>query len=63
MNQTIELLPQREALAFDIFRFTDVRVFQNVTQGNFLAGLAFLGNGAAQNGNAIGIQNVAVNQL
>lgn len=62
MHESIEMLPSREALLFDFGRFTGVAVGQNVQQGNILAGLLFLGNGAFQNGNALGIQAVAVNQ-
>lgn len=63
MHESIEMLPSREALLFDIGRFTGVAVGQNVQQGNIgLAGIAAL-FGFQQGGNALGLQNVVVNQL
>lgn len=60
--QTIELLPAREALLFDIARYTNVQGFNVASQSNW-AGAGVLSAAGNQVGYAVATQTIVVNQV
>lgn len=60
-TQTIELLPTREALAFDLFRWTNVQGINVASQSNW-AGAAGLASAGNQTGFAVANQFISVYQ-
>jgi hypothetical protein len=59
--QTLELLPVREALAYDIFRWTNVQGINVASQSNY-ASAAFAASAGNQFGVASATQTIVVNQ-
>jgi hypothetical protein len=61
-TQTIELLPVREALLFDIGRYTNVQGWNSASQSNW-AGAAGFSAAGNQIGYAVATQTIVVNQV
>jgi hypothetical protein len=61
-HETIELLPAREALLFDIGRYTNVQGWNVASQSNW-AGAAGFASAGNQIGYAVATQTIVVNQV
>ena len=61
-HQTVELLPAREALAFDIFRWTNVQGINGASQSNWAGAMGRAAEGN-QAGGATPNQYIEVNQF